>query len=142
MAINTPVTLPWGVDSNGKQKEHKLIITMGMIDVIENDINIFKMQANALKGDIRFSHASKFIGIVLTLMGQESPDENKSLQEVIYTQMCEGEGEYSDPVLVTTKIFELLGACIPEIKKPQTGTKQKASTKKKSNRTRGKNSTK
>ena len=63
MAINKTVTLTWD------GKEYPILMTMRNIDRIEEDINLMRFTQQCMSGDMRMSHACKFISIVLGFGG-------------------------------------------------------------------------
>lgn len=70
MALRKELVLNWA------GKEVKILITMAVIDRIENHINLGVMVSRCSKGDIRFSHAAKLIALLLNEGGcKVTPDE-------------------------------------------------------------------
>ena len=62
MALRKPLSINW------EGKQHKLLVTMEVIDRVEDQINVGRLLAQQTTGDIRFSHVAKFIAILLGFM--------------------------------------------------------------------------
>jgi hypothetical protein len=103
MAINERVRLTW------KGEEYSILMTMRVIEEIEEHINLSKMVMNCSKGDLKVSHASRLIAIILEKSGcVVSSDE-------IWNEVFSG-GDV-DPVEMTNMVTLILGAIFPPPKK-------------------------
>lgn len=124
MAINKTITLTW------EGEEYPIIMTMRNIDRIEEDINLMKFTQQCMAGDIRMSHACKFISIVLGFGGCYVT------QEEVYEKV------YGDADVtihdVNPIIMEILDACFPQVDQKKTDPPKKKTSLK---NTRGKRST-
>ena len=69
MAMRPKLNLSW------KGKEYPLIVTMDTIDRLEDKINLTLMVQRCSEGDIRFSHASKMIALLLSEAGADVTQE-------------------------------------------------------------------
>lgn len=63
MSLRKQITLNWA------GKEYSLLVTMEVIDRLEEHINLATMLARTARGDIRFSHAAKLIAALLRECG-------------------------------------------------------------------------
>tara|TARA_R110002126_G_scaffold13689_3_gene58930 strand:- start:4136 stop:4450 length:315 start_codon:yes stop_codon:yes gene_type:complete len=77
-------------------KEYKLLVTMEVIDRVEDQVSAGVLLSRQLSGDIRFSHVAKFISILLNEAGAETT------QEGVYTDM------FSDGATSIVEANELL----------------------------------
>lgn len=100
------------LEINWKGKVHKLIVTMDVIDKVEDQINVGRLLAQQTTGDIRFSHVAKFIAILLTEAGCEVT------QEDVYIGMFSG-GDIT-PANLLGFMTNILSAFFPEQKKKVT----------------------
>lgn len=111
MAINKTVTLTWDGE------EYPILMTMRNIDRIEEDINLMKFTQQCMSGDMRMSHACKFISIVLgfgnCIVSQE---------EVYEKVFGEEDVTIGD---VTPIIMQILDACFPSTDQKKTTTRKK-----------------
>lgn len=127
MSLRKPINVVW------KGKEYSLLVTMEVIDRLEDKINLGMMAARVAEGDIRFSHAAKLIAAILNESGAKvSADE-------VYSEMFGG-GEVS-PKDVGVMIGAIFSAVFPEPKKKAELLTEKP-VKAKPNRSSGRTSTK
>ena len=108
MAINKTITVVYA------GKEHKLKMTMEVIDRIEERLNLIQMANRLAKGDLRYSHAAKLMSVLLAEAGCEVT------QEQVYTAMFE-RGD-TNPAAVMNVTAAVLAAVFPEPKKPDEPT--------------------
>ena len=128
MAINKTLPITWkGVD-------YKILITMRDVDRIEEDFNIMKFVSRLSTADMRFSHAAKFISLVLSSGGCPVT------QEEVYNHIFTDGNNELNPEQVESLCWSLVSCCFPEIGQKKTTSKTKAGKRGKA--TRGKNSTK
>ena len=119
MALRKELVLNW------QEKQFKLLVTMAVIDRIEDSVNVGRLLAQHATGDVRFSHVAKFIALLLNEAGAEVT------QEEVYA------GMFTDGDITAANLHEFMGhvfeAFFPEPKKkePTTTTpkKQKSATK-------------
>jgi hypothetical protein len=113
MALRKELTLNW------QGKPFKLLVTMLVIDKIEDSINIGRLLAQHATGDIRFSHVARFISLLLNEAGAEVT------QEEVYS------GMFTDGDITAANLHVFMGnvfeAFFPEPKKkePTTTTPKK-----------------
>ena len=69
MALRKELVLNW------QDKPYKLMVTMAVIDKVEDSINIGRLLAQHATGDVRFSHVAKFMAILLNEAGAEVTQE-------------------------------------------------------------------
>ena len=120
MALRKELVLNW------EGKKFKLMVTMSVIDKIEDSINIGRLLAQHATGDIRFSHVARFISLLLNEAGAEVT------QEEVYA------GMFTDGDITPANLHEFMGnvfeAFFPEPKKKEPITtipkKRKRVTKK------------
>ena len=118
MAINKTITLTWDGE------EVSIIMSMRNIDRIEEEINLMKFTQQCMSGDMRMSHACKFISIVLGFGGCYVT------QEEVYEKVF---GEEDVTVRdVTPIIMQILDACFPQTDQKKTESVKKNSKKQKS----------
>ena len=124
MSIRKPIVLGW----NGK--EHRITITMAVIDHIEDQMNLLLFVNQVSKGDVRFSKVANLFAILLNSAGV------KVTQEEVYKSMFTGETNMDDVLAI---IEPVINAIFPQQaeKKPNEPQGKKSSTA-----TRGKKSTK
>lgn len=124
MAIRKPIELGW------KGKDYKLLITMEVIDRIEDEVNLTQIANQANSGDIRFSKVAKLFAVLLDLAGASVT------QEEVYQSM------FSDAP-TTKQVVGILNpvmmAIFPDVSEKKPSEPQ---GKKRSTATRGKKSTK
>ncbi len=115
MAMRKKLELNWqGVD-------YPLLVTMEVIDRVEDKISVGNILARQLTGDVRFSHDAKFIAIVLNEAGASAT------QESVYEYMF-SEGAVS--MEETKKLLGfILSAFFPESKKKDSLAKKKSNAK-------------
>lgn len=114
MALRAKLELNW------EGKEYALVVTMSVIDRIEEKINIGKLLAQRTKGDIRFSHVANLVSIILNESGA------KTTQESVYEGMFMG--SEITPENVIPLLDDIFAAFFPtpkkkDVKKKPTKTK-------------------
>ena len=120
MALRKELKLNW------QGKPYKLLVTMEVIDRLEDSINIGRLLAQHATGDIRFSHVARFISLLLNESGAEVTAEE------VYT------GMFTDGDITAANLHVFMGnvfeAFFPEPKKKEPTTtipkKRKRVTKK------------
>ena len=130
MSMRTALKLSW------EGKSYTVVVTMEVIDRLESSINLGELVARCGAGDVRVSHASKLVALLLNEAGCEAT------QEDVYTGIYAG-GDYDHKGLFVL-LNVIFSAIFPEPKKsidkskepePKPKPKRKAAT-------RGKRSTK
>jgi hypothetical protein len=105
MALRTEVELSWhGV-------KYPLLVTMEVIDRVDDKINIGKLLSRHLDNDVRHSHSAKFLSLMLNEAGANTT------QEEVHEEMFQKEGV----TLMDVKNFNeiLLSACYSDSKKKE-----------------------
>lgn len=108
MALRAKVELSWhGV-------EYPLLVTMEVIDRVDDKVNIGKLLSRHLVDDVRYSHSAKFFSLMLNEAGA------KTTQEEVYFEMFKEGGV----TLMDVKNFNelLLSACYSD---SNSGSKKK-----------------
>jgi hypothetical protein len=115
MAIRKPISISWeGV-------EHKIIVSMSLIERIDNDVNILSL-ARMSKETISIVKISKLIYILLEESGKS----------ITWDEVYEGFGDQDK--IKTTDLFGVIGEIMPMLlpsfngvakKKPKRRTKKK-----------------
>ena len=121
------------LELNWQGKEYSLLVTMEVIDRVEDKINVGRLLAQQTTGDIRFSHTAKFIAILLNEAGANVT------QEDVYSGMFSG-GDIT-PENMIPFMNNIFTAFFPEQKKKEP-VKRKTTAKKKARATHGKASIK
>ena len=111
---------------------YKLLVTMEVIDRVDDKISTGVLLARQRSGDVRFSQVAKFVSLVLNEAGA------KTTQESVYKGMFEDGSE--GMVEVNVLLGYILPAFFPTPKKKDIATKPKA-TRTPRKTTRGKPST-
>lgn len=130
MSLRKPLTINW------KGKVYSLVVTMEVIDRIENHISLITMVRRCAAGDVRMSHAAKLISLVLKEAGCDAS------QEEVYGDLFGG-SEVS-PAELRTLLNGIFSVIFPEQKKKsesETGEKKNTKSPTKTN-SRGNRSTK
>ena len=108
MALRKELVLNW------EGEKFKLLVTMSVIDKIEDSINIGRLLAQHATGDIRFSHVARFISLLLNEAGAEVT------QEEVYA------GMFTEGDITAANLHEFMGhvfeAFFPEPKKKEPTT--------------------
>ncbi len=89
-------------------KSYKLLVTMEVIDEIEDHISIASLISRQQKGDVRLSHIANLISVVLNIAGADTT------QEEVYCGMFEGGDGMKDAQIALGYILNCL---LPEPKK-------------------------
>jgi hypothetical protein len=120
MALRKELVLTWQGD------KFKLLVTMAVIDKVEDSINIGRLLAQHATGDVRFSHVARFLSILLNEAGAEVT------QEEVYA------GMFTDGDITAENLHTFMGnvfeAFFPEPKKKEpitTTTPKRKPTRKK-----------
>ena len=134
MTMRKPITLTW------EDKDYTVVVTMDVIDRLEDHINLAIMVQRCSTGDLRLSHVSKLIWLLLVEAGAEDVTCDD-----IYTAM-HGAGNLSAGK-IGVLLREIFGVIFPQPRKKSdsTSTKKTVSKKKASKKptaTRGKHNTK
>ena len=113
MAINKRINLVW------KDQSYDVLMTMRLIERIEEHINLSRMVSDCSTGNLKVSHASRLIAIILESGGA------KVTPEEIWEDIFSG-GDFSPTEMVET-ITAILSTIFPEPKKkPSTLSKKPA----------------
>ena len=126
MAINKRIQLSW------KDKQYDVLMTMRLIERIEEHINLSRMVSDCSTGDLKVSHASRLIATLLESAGADVTTDE------IWEDIFSG-GEYSPAAMVVT-VTAIMSTIFPEPKKKPI-TLRKKPAKVKGKNTRGTNST-
>ena len=116
MGKRTPISLTW------EGKQYQCIVTMDVIDRLEDDLNLYKLVVQAANGDMRFSKISKLIAALLNEGGCDVTTE-----QVWEGMFGAGDVSADDLIPMMETIFK---AVYPQPKKKDVTLKRK--TKKKS----------
>ena len=128
MAFNERVKLNW------KGDEYSVLMTMRIVEEIEESLNLSKMVMDCGSGNLKVSHASRLIAIILEKSGCDVTAEE--IWEEIFS------GGDVDPVEMTNMVTLILGAIFPAPKKkPSASAKKPPAQSQKKKATRGKSST-
>lgn len=115
MALRKELELNWG------GKDYKLMVTMAVIDRIEDHLSVAKMAQQLSTGDIRLSHVAKLISLILNEAGADVD------QEAVYVGLTEnGEVSQSDMINLVSNI---MASFFPEQKKSTATSKKKTKAK-------------
>ena len=126
MAINKRIKLVW------KDKAYDVLMTMRLIEQIEEHINLSRMVSDCSSGDLKVSHASRLIATILESAGAEVTTDE--IWEDIF-----GGGDFRPSAMVET-VTAILGTIFPEPKKKPTVLNKKPAKPKGKRTTRGKTS--
>ena len=111
MAVNKTLKMSWdGV-------EYNVLVTMLLIDNIEEDLNLVKLMARAAQNDIRYSHACRLISMLLKSAGCPAT------QKEIWDGMSDTDGSY-DVESLATLLWQIFAVIFPEQKKKETEVKK------------------
>lgn len=126
MSLRKKLDLTW------QGEKHSLLVTMEVIDRVEDRVNVGALLARFTQSDIRFSHVAKFVAVLLNEAGASVT------QEEVYNGMFSG-GDIT-PENIYPFMTNIFGAFFPEPKKKEPATvKKRTTTRKKA--IRGKTST-
>jgi predicted nucleic acid-binding protein len=103
MAMRKKLTIGWN------DIDYSLIVTMEVIERIEEQVNLAIMNKRTSEGDIRFSHAARLIAIVLNEAGC-----NVTASEVYESLYLDGSIKPMDLIPILNLIYE---AAFPEPEK-------------------------
>lgn len=107
MGLRTKVELSWqGVD-------YPLLVTMEVVDRVDEKVNIGKLLSRYLVNDIRHSHSAKFLSLMLNEAGA------KTTQEQIHLEMFSEDGVSLTDVQAFNEL--LLSACFHDSSKKKEG---------------------
>ena len=111
MALRAKIELSWqGVS-------YPLLVTMEVIDRVDDKINLGKMLLRNLAKDTRYSHSANLLSLMLNEAGA------KVTQEEIHETMFSSEGITLDDVTEFNEI--ILCACFFDTKKKEEATESK-----------------
>ena len=111
MAINKRINLVW------KEKTYDILMTMRLIEKIEEHLNLSRMVSDCSTGDLKVSHASRLIATILESAGAEVTSEE--IWEDIF-----GGGDFSPTAMVET-VTAIMSTIFPEPKKKPTVSSKK-----------------
>jgi len=118
MALKKSITLKWADES------YDVNVTMGLIDKVDEEINLYKLTMRMASGNIRFSHAAKLVQIVLNEGGCKASHE-----EVYEAMFSDGLTSMTD---VIAMVGDILQALYPQREPSKKKSKKRTSMKKKS----------
>jgi|15BtaG_2_1085339.scaffolds.fasta_scaffold00279_22 hypothetical protein len=127
MAIREILKIPYG------DKQHKVLVTMDLIDEIEGDtvgINLMKMAASIGQDNLRYSQAAKLLSVLLQSVGCYAT------QEDVWDCFTE-DGNALEAMNAVPILYKFFDVVFNASKKNDTEVKSKSLK-----RTRGKTSTK
>jgi hypothetical protein len=105
------------LDLSWKGKEYPLLVTMEVVDRVEDHINTSLLSVQLSKGDIRYSKLAKFVALMLNEAGADAT------QEEVY---CEAFSNGSAGVVeIQETVGAMLSAFFPEQKKKESSAKTK-----------------
>tara|TARA_R110000787_G_scaffold286258_2_gene403883 strand:- start:458 stop:796 length:339 start_codon:yes stop_codon:yes gene_type:complete len=110
MGLRTKVELSW------RGVEYPLLVTMEVIDRVDDKLNIGKLLTRYLANDVRHSHSAKFLSLMLNEAGA------KTTQEEVHMEMFSSEGVTLSDVKEFNEL--LLGACFHDSKKKEAQEEQ------------------
>ena len=127
MSMRKPIALTWDGE------KHELVVTMAIIDRLEDHVNLALLVGRCQQGDVRISHCAKLLWRLLVEAGVEDYDD---FYDDVYASL------HGTNIKELSKLLkEIFGVIFPAPrKKSDTTGKTKSSTRTKS--TRGKRSTK
>lgn len=97
MTMRRKITIGWDGD------DYELIVTMDVIDRLEEHVNLAQMNRRTAMGDIRFSHSAKLIALILREAGAlVTPDD---VYESLYNG---GSIEPTDLIPILNSIYEVV----------------------------------
>ncbi len=110
MPINKVITLTW------RGEEYDVVMSMLLVDRIENKINLMQLADQCARGDVRYSHVANLLSIILNHAGA------KTTQEKVFNGMFGGDGgddgddSNKKQVLASAVniLWEVLAAIFPE----------------------------
>ena len=106
MALKKKIVLKW------LDKPYTIDITMGLIDKIDEELNLYKLTMRMASGNIRFSHAAKLVHILLKEGGCAATHED------VYTAMFQdGLSSMKDVIEMVGEILQAVYPQQPESKK-------------------------
>ena len=142
MSMRKPIDLTW------RGKKFSVIITMGVIDRLEDHLNLSTLVQRCSVGDVRLSHAAKLIWLLLLEGGAKTEEENDKgvmkERDISYDDVwgaMHGSGDLTINEL-RTLMSEIFSVIFPQPRKKSTTTGKKKPASKKAKGTRGKNSSK
>lgn len=113
MAIRKEVELAWNGESCS------VLVTMGVIERIEEHLNLAKVAYDLSQGDVKMSHAARLVATLLNEGGINVQVDD--VYEGMFT------GESSDTQAVFSMMSDIVGAVFPEPKKKcSTSSKSKS----------------
>ena len=117
MAINKRIQLTW------KDQQYDVLMTMRLIEKVEEHLNLSRMVSDCSAGDLKVSHAARLIATLLEHAGA------KVTTEEIWEDIFSG-GDFSPTAMVET-VTAIMGTIFPEPKKkPIASSKKPKSVKK------------
>lgn len=132
MSINKTITLSWdGIDT-------PIIITMAVIDRLEEDLNLIKIANSANSGDIKYSQIAKLISCLFKVAGRNIS------QEDVWMGMFAGDNSRETLAQAVAMVGAIMEVIFPMPKKPKQDSQLKTSKAKsgKGKGSLGKSSTK
>lgn len=111
-SVNKTLSLTW------KGVEYNPVVTMRVIDRIEEELNLMQLVQRVTEGDVRFSHVAKLVSLLLQSAGCPASQE-----EVFEEMFGDGDVTPHEAVEFCWKVFAVI---FPEPKKKSTtNTRQK-----------------
>lgn len=114
MAINKRVELSWDGES------YPVLVTMEVIERIEERQNLAKLAQDCAKGDVKFSHAARLVATLLNEGGA-----SVSVDDVYEGMFADGA---TSGAAVVGMMSDILGAVFPPPKKKPTSSSKRRKT--------------
>jgi len=111
MSINRRVELEW----NGKSCS--VLVTMEVIERLEEKLNLAGMARDVSQGNVKFSQAARLVAMLLNMGGVEVTTQD------VFDGMFDGEGESGTAVVAA--VTQILNAVFPGPKKKSTTSKKR-----------------
>ncbi len=104
--LQKKIVLKW------KGKEYTTNVTMGLLDKIDEELNIYKLTMRMAQGNVRFVHAAKLVYLILVEGGC------KTTHEKVYEAM------FRDGMTSMTDVIEMVGVILQAVYPQQKGKKK------------------
>lgn len=101
MSMRNTIEMKWAGTS------YDVLVTMDLIDKLEDHINLMQMMQQVQEGDIRFSKCSQLIALLLQSAGC------KVTQDDVYSSLF-GNGDDVTPDGLIIILYEIFSAVFPE----------------------------
>lgn len=101
MAIRNAIEMTW------KGEQFDVLVTMDVIDKLEDHLNLMQMMQQVQEGDIRFSKCAQLLALLLNSAGC------KVTQDEMYSSLF-GNGDDITPDGLIIILFEIFSSVFPE----------------------------